>query len=308
MSPDTPHPSALLPSLPDAVERVAASVLGVAMRRHAASAAVWQPGVAVTSAAAVWRASRLQLVLPGGDPVEGNLRGIDPATDLAALSFDGADAVPPAERAAADAPPSRAGDFVFAVGRQPSGLVEASFGHVGSAAGEWRSWRGGRIDRLIKLDGGLYSGLAGAAVADASGRVLGIASPAFSRSHGVVLPAATIDRVLAQLLEHGRVRRGYLGIAAQPARALLDGAPIDGLLVASLADDGPAAAAGVMVGDVVVEAGGRPVASIEALRDALVALPAGEPRLPLRLARAGQAVELTLDVAERPRGGGRRCR
>ncbi|HSI60841.1 MAG TPA: S1C family serine protease, partial [Ideonella sp.] len=194
------------------------------------------------------------------------------------------------------APAVRAGDFVFAVGRSAAGLTQASFGHIGAAAGEWRTWRGGRVEQLMRLDGGLYPGLEGAPVADASGRVLGVASSAFSRHHGVVLPAATIDRVLDQLLAHGRVPRGYLGIAAQPVRATLDGAEVEGLLVSSVAEDGPAARGGLRVSDVIVRIGGQPVRSLEALRDLLQV----GAQVPVVVARGGQALELTLAVAERP--------
>ena len=287
--------------LPDAVDQVAASVVGIVSRRGAAAGVVWRAGVAVTSAAALWRSTRVQVVLPDGEQIDGQVRGVDAGTDLAALAFDGGPA--PVAAPAAETP-LRAGDVVFAVGREPSGLVQASFGHVGAVAGEWRSWRGGRIDRLIRLDGGLYPGFAGAPVADAAGHVVGVASPVFSRSHAVVLPASTVDRVLNSLLAHGRVRQGYLGIAAQPVRAQIDGAAVDGLLVSSVAEDGPAAAAGLLVGDVVVSAGGQPVSSIDALRSRLGADAVGG-RIELRIARGGQAVALTLDVAERPQ---RSCR
>ena len=82
----------------------------------------------------------------------------------------------------------------------------------------------------------------------------------------------------------------------------MDGNATDGLLVSSVAADGPAAQAGLLVGDVIVSAGGQPVASIEALRDQLGAEQVGG-RLRLRVARGGQAVELSLDVAERPSRG-----
>jgi serine protease Do len=279
--------------LPDAVERIAASVVGLATRRHAGSGLLWRDGVAVGSASVLWRASRVSVVLPDGEQVPGELRGIDGGTDLAAVSF-GSGAMPvPARRA--DAAP-RIGDFVFAVGRKPSGLTQASFGHVGSVAGEWRTWRGGRVERLIQLDGGLYPGLDGGPVADASGQVLGIASSAFSRHHGVVLPVATVERVLEQLLAHGQVRQGYLGIAAQPVRATLDGEAVDGLLVSSVADDGPAARGGLKVADVIVKIDGQPVGSLDALRGVL------QPGAPVRVlvSRGGRAHELTLEVAQRP--------
>jgi S1-C subfamily serine protease len=163
-------------------------------------------------------------------------------------------------------------------------------------AGAWRTWRGGRVERLIRLDGGLYPGLGGAAVADASGRVLGVASPNFSRHHGVVLPVPTIERVVEQLLTHGRVQQGYLGIAAQPVRALRDGVGVEGLLVSSVADDGPAARAGLLVGDVIVTLGGQPVSSIEGLRERLQV----GTQVELDIARAGHAQRLSIQVAERP--------
>jgi serine protease Do len=284
--------------LPDAVARLAVSVVGLATRRRGGSGVLWRHGVAIGSASVLWRASHVSLVLPDGEQVQGEVRGVDGGTDLAAVTFTGGD-MPVAERAAAAAP--RVGDFVFAVGRKPSGLTQASFGHVGSVAGEWRTWRGGRVDRLIQLDGGLYPGLEGAPVADASGQVLGIASSAFSRHHGVVLPVATIDRVLDQLLAHGHVQQGYIGIAAQPVRATLDGAAVEGLLVSSVADEGPAARAGLQVADVIVKVGGEPVASLDALRGLLQV----GAQVRVLVARGGQGHELSLEVAERPSS---RCR
>jgi len=282
-------------SLPEAVERLAASVVAVATRRHSGSGVLWRDGIVVASASVVWRSSGVSLVLPSGEQVQGEVRGADGGTDLAAVTVAGG-TMPVAERAAA-APP-RVGDFVVAVGREPSGLTQASFGHVGSVAGEWRSWRGGRVDRLIRLDGGLYPGLQGAPVAEASGRVIGIASSAFSRHHGVVLPVATVDRVLDQLLAHGHVQQGYIGIAAQPVRATLDGTSVEGLLVSSVAEDGPAARAGLQVGDVIVRVGDEPVGTLEALRDRLQA----GAQVPVRVSRGGQALDLTLEVAQRPAG------
>jgi S1-C subfamily serine protease len=279
--------------LADAVERVAASVVGVVARRQRGAAVVWREGVAVTSASNLWRARDVAAVLPDGEQVDATVRGIDAATDLAVVSFAERGVPPVARDREAGV---RVGDVVFAVGREPSGAVQASFGHVGAVAGPWRSWRGGAIERLIRLDGGLYPGLAGAAVADATGRLLGLASPMFSRHHGVVLPVATVERVVEQLLTHGRVRQGYLGIAAQPVRAQRDGVGVDGLLVSSVADDGPAARAGLLVGDVIVALGGHGVNSLEALRERLQV----GAQVDVDIARGGRAQTLAMHVAERP--------
>ena len=281
--------------LPSSVARLAASVLGISTRRHRSAGVLWRPGVLVGSATALWRVSSVSLTLPDGEQVQGELRGFDMATDLAAVQFESG-TLSPAEQGAD--PDLRVGDFVFAVGREPSGLTQASFGHVGMVGGEWHTWRGGRVDRLIRLDGGLYPGLAGAPVADADGQVLGIASDAFSRHHGVVLPSATVNRVLDQLLTHGRVQQGYLGIAAQSVRAVLDGAPVTGLLVSSLADDGPAARAGMLVGDVIVKVGSAAVGTLDALRDLLQV----GAQVQVTVARGGQVQSLSLEIAPRPSG------
>lgn len=284
-----PNPSA---SLPDSVARLAASVVGLTTRRAGGSGVLWRDGVVVTSAAVAWRASSVPLMLPSGEQVPGEVRGFDAGTDIAAITFAAGD-IPVAARSTDTA--ARIGDAVFAVGRSASGLVQASFGHIGAVAGEWRTWRGGRIDRLVRLDGGLYPGFSGAPVADASGRVIGIASDALSRHHAVVVPVATVDRVLDQLLAHGSIRQGYLGIAAQPVRATLNGAAIDGLLVSSVADDGPAAQAGLLVSDVIVRIDGEPTDSLEALRDRLHA----GARVQVLVARGGVGRELSLDVGQR---------
>jgi S1-C subfamily serine protease len=280
--------------LADAVERVAASVVGLPTRRGRSAGVVWRAGVAVASASALWRTGRVAVVLPDGEQVDGTVRGIDPATDLAVVSFAERGSAVPIERAG-DVP-VRVGDVVFAVGREPSGAVQASFGHVGAVNGPWRTWRGGQLDRLIRLDGGLYPGLLGAAVADAQARVLGIASAAFSRHHGVVVPLATIERVIEALLTHGRVARGYLGIAAQPVRAQRDGVAVDGLLVTSIADDSPAARAGLLVGDVIVTLAGEPAGSLERVRERLQV----GAQIELGIARGGRGETLTLQVTERP--------
>ena len=282
--------------LADAVERVAGSVVSLPTRRMRSAGVVWRAGVAVASASALWRLSRVAVVLPDGEQVDGTVRGIDAATDLALVSFAERSSAVPIARDGDAVDSVRVGDVVFAAGREPSGHLQASFGHVGAVAGPWRTWRGGHLDRLIRLDGGLYPGLLGAAVADAHGRVLGIASAAFSRHHGVVVPSATIERVIEPLLTHGRVARGYLGIAAQPVRAQRDGLGVDGLLVTSVADDSPAARAGLLVGDVIVTLGQEPAGSLEHVRERLQV----GAQIELGISRGGRAHTLPLQVSERP--------
>lgn len=288
-------------SVADAVERIAPAIAGVRARRHGTSTAVcWQPGVLVTAAAAVGLCERVQVVRADGSAVAGRVRGIDAATDLAVVSAEGD--WPAAERRLG--PPARVGDFVFAAGRDAAGMLHASFGHIGAAGGAWRSWRGGALDAYLRLDGGLYPGLMGAPVCDPQGQVLGIASGALARHHGIVVPAATVDRIAGTLLAHGRVRRGHLGIAAQPVAlspAMRASAGVEaeaGLLVAGIGEEGAAARAGLLVGDVLVSVGGESVESIEALRELLGGDRIGS-RLRMVLLRGGARQELSVDVDEK---------
>lgn len=285
----------------DAVDRLAPSVAGIRARRLGTSAALgWRPGVLVTAAGAVGHAGKVQVVLPSGEAVAGEVRGTDPGTDLAVVTIEAG--LPVAERRLD--PPVRVGDFVFALGRDAAAIVHASFGYVGAVAGAWRSWRGGQLDRFVRLDGGLWHGLMGGPVADVHGQAIGIASAALARHHGIVVPASTVDRVVDALLAHGRVQRGHLGIAAQPvplSDAMQGAADVRseaGLLVSGVGEDSPAARAGLMVGDVLVAVGGRPVASIEALRDLLGPEQIGS-RLRVVLLRGGARQELSVEVAER---------
>ena len=150
-------------------------------------------------------------------------------------------------------------------------------------AGAWKTWRGARVERLVRLDGGLYPGFDGAPVADAEGRFIGIASSALSRHHAVVLPVETVGRIVGQIMAHGHVPRGYLGIAAQPVRVEWEGRDVEGLLVSSVAD-------------VILQIGSTAVGTLEQLRDAL------EPGqvMAVRALRGDRLVEMAIAVAQLP--------
>jgi S1-C subfamily serine protease len=277
-----PSPNAfaeLSDSLAAVVDRTAPAALAVVgrHRRAIATATVWRDGaLAITAAHALRHCpATVSLVGEGGRRVDAAVVGSDASTDLALLRL--ADTAAPAV-AAGDTAALRAGHLVIAVGRSGEGDAVASWGLVNRASGPWQTWLGGDIDRLIRLDGGVYEGLSGAPVADASGAVIGLATSALSRSCGIVLPTATVNRVVDQLLAHGPVARGFLGVGAQPA-ALPDGQA--GLLITALMPDGAASRAGLMVGDLIVRIGGAPTGTLQAMRAALAG-------------RAGQTVDVDL--------------
>jgi S1-C subfamily serine protease len=276
-------------ALADLVERVGRSTVALPLRRHAASGLVWRDGVLVT-AAHVFRhtPATLDVLLAGGRSVTATLVGSDAATDLAVFRIPEG-AAPPAE--IGDASTVRAGHCVVAVGRGTDDELSASSGIVNRVGGAWQTWLGGRVDRLIRLDGNLHGGLSGGPVAASSGAVIGIASAALSRTAAIVVPSATVSRVVDALLAGGTAARPYLGIGAQPVEG-------GGLLVTALAAGGPAATAGLIVGDIVVEADGQAVNDLHGLREALLDRVGESVSLALR--RGGTAVSLPVTVAPWP--------
>jgi serine protease Do len=291
------------------VEEVGAATVAVLGRRHVlASGVVWRPGLVVTAAHVFRRTpAAATLVAPGGKTLAATLVGIDSATDLAL--FRVAEEGAPAPLALGDAASLRAGHTAIVVGRSGEGDAIASAGIVNRVGGAWQTWLGGSIDRLIRLDGGIYDGLSGAAVADASGALVGVATAALSRSYGIVVPASTVERVVDALLANGRVARPWLGIGAQAvplaeAGGAADAAGQSGLLVTSLAAGGPAERAGVRIGDVIVRAAEGAAANLRELRQALAAHVGRS--VTLAVLRGGAPLDLRAEVGEWP--GERRCR
>ncbi|HWK83911.1 MAG TPA: S1C family serine protease [Caldimonas sp.] len=287
------------------VDKVAASTFAVRGRRHAiATGVLWRPGLVVTAAHVFRRTpAAATLVAAEGRSVEATLVGIDSSTDIALFRLAAGDASDFAPVATGDAASVRAGHVAIAVGRGGDGDPIASSGLVNRAGGSWQTWLGGSVDRLIRLDGGVYDGLSGAPVADANGAVIGIATAALSRSYGIVIPASTVSRVVDALLANGHVARPWLGIGAQPVampRAGGDAAAGDatGLLISSLAPGGPAERAGLLIGDIVVRVGNEAAADLRALRAALAAF-VGKVA-PLSILRGGVARQLQVEVGERP--------
>src|SRR6185436_7031078 len=284
------------------VDEVGAAALAVLGRRGAiASACVWRPGLVVT-AAHVFRRTPAAVTLVDGEArsLAATLVGIDSSTDLALFRLADEGAARPLR--AGEPAPVRAGHLAIAVGRSGEGDTIASAGIVNRVGGPWQTWLGGSIDRLIRLDGGVFEGLSGAPVADASGAVIGVATAALSRSYGIVVPAATVSRVVDALLANGRVARPWLGIGAQtvplPESAGAAAGVRSGLLVTSLAAGGPAERAGVLIGDIIVRAAEGAAADLRDLRQALAAH-VGQT-VPLAVLRGGAPLDVQTSVGEWP--------
>jgi S1-C subfamily serine protease len=289
------------------VEQSGPAVVGIHSHSRAGASGVhWQPGIIVTAEHALRRDDEIRIVTPNGDQLKAELAGRDPGTDLAVLKVPGLDAPVAVQTAVTQI---RAGNLALAIGRARDGRGTASLGIVSSAGGPWQTWRGGRLDRYLRLDLAVYPGASGGAVIDASGQVVGIATVALSRTSPIAIPNETVNRVAAALLAHGTVPRGYLGVGLQPValpehlRTRLNLSQETGLIIISVQPDGPADRGGVLMGDLLVELAGKPVADTD---DVQVALDAGSvgKSVHARIIRAGAPVDLDITIGQRP---GRSC-
>jgi S1-C subfamily serine protease len=285
--------AALSTELAAIVERTGPSVVAVHARpRFSSSGVFWRPGVIVTAEHTIRREEDITVTLPDGSTAAAALAGSDAGTDVAVLKVDSSAPVIP--HASGDPSP---GNLALALGRSENSGVNATMGIVSAVSGEWRTWRGGRLDRYIRLDLTLYPGSSGGPVVNTAGEALGIATSALSRIAGLAIPAATIDRVVDEILARGRVARGYLGVGLQPVE-LPD--HHKGLIVLSLEPEGPAARAGVLIGDILVELGGAAVSDTEDIQGALESRTVGQPVEAVFL-RGGVSRKITITVGERPR-------
>ena len=293
-------------ALAGAVERAAASVVAVHARpRLGTSGIVWRPNLILTSSEGIRSEDDIRVLLPDGRVTEARLRGRDPSTDLALLEADTGSL-----RAAEFASDTdlKVGQLVLAVGRTETTGPIASFGIISGVSGEWKSWRGGKLNVFVRLDVSVYPTSSGGAAIDANGNVIGLVSIGLSRSSVLAVTRSTVQQVAQKLLDKGYVSRGFLGIALQHVPLPLDLKEKlqlehdSGIMLLGLEPDGPAASAGLTLGDVLISAGGQSLPNPEALADVLDRMPAGEI-LDFRVLRAGAIFELKIKVGERPRRG-----
>jgi S1-C subfamily serine protease len=294
-------------NLADAVERAGRSTVAVhARQRQPASGVHWRPGVIVATDHTIERDDDITVTLPDGKSIPATLAGRDPSTDLAILKIDGA-SLPVA--ATGDAAALRVGHMALAVGRFGEGGLGTSLGVISALSGAWNTWRGGQVDQFIRADVTLYPGFSGGPLVNAAGEIVGINTSGLSRNMGLTIPAATINRVVDQLLSKGRIARGYLGLGLQPVR-LPDtlkqavGTTSDtGVIIISIESGGPAEQAGLFIGDIIVALDGRAVTDTDAVQGLLGPERIGSA-LAAKVARGGQPVDVQITVGERPQQEG----
>ena len=285
--------------LADAVAAAAPSVVQVHGRRRPASGLVYADDVVLTTVRALGREDGVRVRRHDGTTLDAEFVGWDPTTNLAALRVPGLDTFPIAPATST----ARVGNLALAVARSWSNAVTATAGIVSVIGGPLPTGRGRAIDQVIRTTAPMHDGFAGGAFLDTSGALLGIATAAAIRGLGVVIPATIAWSTAATLLEHGSLKRGYLGLAGQPVDLPEGQRDQDGrtqaLLVAGVTAGSPAAAAGLLVGDVLLAFDGHAVESPEDLMDLLVGDRVGRQAM-LRVLRGGVPTELTVTVGERP--------
>jgi S1-C subfamily serine protease len=281
----------------DLVEQAGKSVVSVLGGRRPISGIVWRPGVVVTAEESLERDDEITVTLAGGRQVAAKLAGRDPSTDVAALRIE----APEVPAITAGTATLRAGQVVLTVGGY-EGAPVASLGTVAFVGGAWQSSRGGAIDSFLRLALRLAPSAEGGAVVDTHGAAVGMAVLG-PRRRVLTIPGSTIDRALDQLLAKGHVARGYLGAGLQPIRPGRRGkagsAIEHGVLVVSVDPDGPAASAGVLVGDIVTAWNAKPIGRVrEVIR--LLGTNSVGGTAKLDLLRGGAAKSLEVVIGERP--------
>jgi S1-C subfamily serine protease len=263
-----------------AVEAAAPSVVQVAVRSRerrrrgegVGSGFVLTPdGFVLTNSHVVAGAAGIEVTLADGRQSAARLVGDDPESDLAVLRIDGPDLVPIAR---GDSRALQVGQLVVALGSPYGFRATATTGIVSALGRTLRARYGRLIDNVIQTDAALNPGSSGGPLVDHRGAAVGVNTAAVLPGQGVcfAIPLHAAERVAGALIREGRVRRARIGVVGQTApvpRALARHYHLTGptgVKVVSLDRDGPAAAAGVLRGDVLVALDGAPVSDVDDLQ------------------------------------------
>ncbi len=258
--------------------------VGRGSRGGSGSGVLFAPdGFLLTNHHVVRGSQAVRVRLSDGTELGGRVVGTDPWTDLAVVQADGG-SLPYA--AFGDSAALKVGQLVVAIG-SPLGFESTVTAGVVSALGRTlRSVSGHLVDNVIQTDAALNPGNSGGPLVDSRGRVIGVNTAVIQPAQGIcfAIPVNTAKTVLPQLLAHGRVRRGYLGLHARQVPIPPDEVrrfeltQTTGVEVVMLEEDGPAQTAGLWIEDVLIGYAGKPVTSIDDLHRLLTQLPVGEPQ------------------------------
>jgi S1-C subfamily serine protease len=239
-------------------------------------------GLLLTNHHVIRGGDRVTIRLADGRQIGGRVVGADPWSDLAIVRADG-DGLPHAELG--DSARLRVGQLVVAIG-SPLGFESTVTAGVISALGRTlRSITGHLVDNVIQTDAALNPGNSGGPLVDSRGRVIGINTAVVQPAQGLcfAIPINIAKHIVPQLLQHGRVVRGYLGLHGRSVPLPRDAVRRHGLTqteaveVVDVETGGPADAAGIQEEDLIVSLGDLPATSVDELHKLLTQLPVGVP-------------------------------
>ena len=258
-------------------------------------------GYILTNDHVISGADEILVLLPDGRETQARVVGSDPETDLAVLrvELDGLNAIPVGNSSQA-----RVGDVVLAIGN-PFGLGQSVSQGIISAIG--RGLGLNTYENFLQTDAAINRGNSGGALTDAYGNLIGINTAMLESgaSQGIsfAIPVKTAIKVLEDIIRHGRVVRGWLGVQVQQlapeAAQALGLSPPSALVVVEVQPDSPAAAGGVLTGDIITHINGEPVLDGTYSTNLIAELQPGEP-VRLRVLRGTDPLSITTTVGIRP--------
>jgi S1-C subfamily serine protease len=284
-------------ALADRLTAASPSVVALKAGSRHRSGILWRPDVVVTSEQVAGDQENA-VVVQGGIEVAARLAGRDPTTNVAVFRLD----APLSGTLPAHAAMPRVGSLAMVIGAGPDGAATGRLAMVHATGPAWHSMAGGRIDTLIRLDARLGAD-EGGPVLDPSGGFLGM-STSGPRRRALIIPAATIARVVDPLLEQGHIARGWLGVGLQPV-AIPDShhgstGQTRGAMVLQLVAQGPAEKAGVLPGDILLTIDDFKFGQRRGLASLMGPDRIGKS-VTVRLLRAGEKKEIGVVIAARPR-------
>ncbi|HHL45011.1 MAG TPA: trypsin-like serine protease [Gammaproteobacteria bacterium] len=264
---------------------------------------VSQKGYILTNNHVVKEADAIQVALRDGRGVSATVVGTDPETDLAVLKIK-LDNLP--SITLSQTQDLRIGDVVLAIGN-PFGVGQTVTMGIVSATGRSRLGLN-TFENFIQTDAAINPGNSGGALVNAAGQLVGINTAIFSRSGGsqgigFAIPVNLAKGVMNQIIEHGYVIRGWLGIEVQPITPALAKAfgtnQLKGAIVTGVFRNSPASAAGLIAGDFLIRIAEQPINNIRAMRDRIASIQPGET-VDILLLRDNKLLKKQIVAGERP--------
>lgn len=260
-------------------------------------------GYVLTNYHLIENVDEILVMLADGRVNQAIILGVDEETDLAVLQIDRGQIT---AASFARAGTERIGDVVLAIGN-PYGIGQTVTQGIISATGR-HGLNLNTYENYIQTDAAINQGNSGGALVNTAGEIIGINSSLYSRSGGstgigFAIPAETARHVLENIIQHGRVVRGWLGISIEEITPSLNQrlqlGELKGLLVTSVAENGPAGKAGIRMGDILTHIGNQLIDNGNSSMHEIAHTPPGT-KIPIRLVREGSAQSILVTIGERP--------